>query len=63
MKEQERAFPKYCLDIGQHLYLFIFKSLPVLNHTVVPFMFEEQKYLERALKVSKGQHTTRRRHS
>ena len=63
LKEQERVFPKYCLDIGQHLYLFIFKSLPVLNHTVVPFMFEEQKYLERALKVSKGQHTTRRRHS
>ena len=44
-------------------FLFIFKLLPVVNHTIVPLMFEEQKYLERALKVSKGQHTTRRRHS
>ena len=63
LKEQERVFPKYCLDLGQHLYLFIFKLLPVVNHTVVPLIFEEQKYLERALNVSKGQHTTRRRHS
>ena len=64
-KSRKEYFPNivWTLDNGQHPYLFIFRSLPIVNHTVVPLMFEEKKYLERALKVSKGQHTTRRRHS